>query len=285
MIAVFILILIIIICIMIMQGFKRMFVTLPKFAKYIILVTTLILGAPIMILFIQEMVIPCDSESWLMSLEKRVDRDLEKNNPKKTIVINNIKKIYVIHKDTIKITEKEFVHNLEDNYEYQMNQLRNWKILSVLPKNINKEEYINYLSRCQYPFYLALIHYAESSFDTNADNGSYVGLGQHDSNFIKECGYSMHEYKKSWKLQLYVSLEYIKKYVDRIITEPEELYAYWLKSGWNGENNIYCKQSRLPNGRKPYYPNRNLDKYGNNNGCIEVNPDLSKKFKILRTKV
>lgn len=225
---------------------------------------------------------PCNAESWLMKIEKRVDMDLEKNNPKQVVVINNIKKVYMIQKDTISINEVEFENKAISNYHVQLEQLRNWDYLKHLPANINKEEYINYLSRCQYPFYLAMIHFRESSFRTDAENGSYIGLGQHHPDFVQKCGYSLNEYKKSWKVQLYVSLEYIKENVNRVANSPEELYAYWLNSNWNGSNKIYCKNSRLKNGRKPYYPNKKLDI--NRNGCIEVNPDFSRIFNNLLTQ-
>ena len=157
--------------------------------------------------------------------------------------------------------------------------MKNWECLNYLPKNINKNEYIDYLSRCQYPLWLGMIHFQESSFNTNAGNGSYIGLGQHHPDFIRECGYSIKEYKSSWKVQLYVSLEYIKKHVNRVIKGPHELYAYWLKSNWNGENNIYCRNSRLPNGKNPYIGNRRLDL--DKNGCIEIKPDFVNRFKKL----
>lgn len=274
--------LIILFGILFVKVLKNIYLKLPKFIKIIVFLLSIGITFPIMMLFLQEMIIPCNAESWLMKIEKRVDMDLERNNPKQVIVINNIKKVYMIQKDTISINKVEFESKALLNYYAQLEQLNNWNYLKHLPSNINKEEYINYLSRCQYPFYLAMIHFRESSFKTNAENGSYIGLGQHHPDFIEKCGYSLKEYKKSWKVQLYVSLEYIKKYVNITINNPEELYAYWLNSNWDGNNKIYCKNSKLKNGKKPYYPNKKLDV--NRNGCIEVNPDFKRIFNNLLTK-
>ena len=95
-----------------------------------------------------------------------------------------------------------------------------------LPKHINKTEYIDWLSKCQYPFYLAQIHFRESSFDTGAGNRSYIGLGQHHPDFINKCGYTVKEYNSNWRVQVYVSIEYINKYVIYMLYVIYTCYIY-----------------------------------------------------------
>lgn len=254
---------------------------MPVFMKKIMFAIAFIFIVFTIGLMFQEMVTPTPKLSWLMMLEQKVDKDLNKNNPKQTIIINNIKRVYIYKKDSISTPYKEFEKNMLYTYEEQMNKLKNWSYLKHLPKNIDKNEFIEYLSRCQYPLYLAMIFFTESSFKTNANKGKYIGLGQHDPQFVIECGYTINEYNNSWKVQLYVSMEYIKKYVKIPIYSPEQLYAFWLNCNWSGNNVIYTHKTKLPNGRKPYGPNKNLDK--NKNRQIEVVPDLKQKFECYLT--
>lgn len=159
-------------------------------------------------------------------------------------------------------------------YQIQLNKLMNWKYLDYLPSNIDKDLYIDLIARSDYPYYLAMIHYMESSFDTNANKGSYYGLGQHNKEFMHENGYSLKEYRENWIIQVEISLAYIKKYVKKEPNSAGELYAYWLNSSWNGTEQIYCKKNDTKK-FNPYYSNKNLDL--NKNKCIEIS-DLNRKF-------
>lgn len=259
---------------------KGFFQYLPKFVKIILFVISLIIFIVLGGLFFQEMIIPCHSTSWLMMLEKKVDEEMYKKNSVQSVVQH----IIIVHKtDTVYkfLPEKEYVVNEINEYSNQIEKLKNWKYLNYLPKYINKEEYIKYLSLSPYPLWLAMIHFRESSFKPEEYCGSYIGLGQHSPNFIRECGYTINEYKSSWKVQVYVSNEYIKKYVKRDLKSAEELYAYWLDCNWNGRKVIYHHKSRLSNGKNPYYSNKGLDK--DKNKKIEIE-DLSRIFDKLNNK-
>lgn len=259
----------------------RYFKYLPKIVQYLLFTIALIIGTVLYGLFFQEMIIPCHSKSWLMMLEEQVDKKMQEKNTPQT-VIQHI--IVVYKKDTIyrNIPEKEYIIQKYDEHMTQLDSLRKWTYLNNLPKNIPKEEYIAFLSNTPYPLWLAMIHFRESSFKPDNYNGKYIGLGQHSPQFVKECGYTIDEYKSSWKVQIYVSNEYIKKYVKRNIKSPQELYAYWLDCNWNGRNVIYHSKSRLANGKNPYYPNKGLDK--NKNKKIEVDSDLFSIFARLNNK-
>jgi hypothetical protein len=170
-----------------------------------------------------------------------------------------LRKIIPKYKD---VPKKVYIKQKNIEHKTQVELLKKWKILDVLPKD-ERESYIEYLSLTPYPLWLGAVHKRESSLDIGAGNGSYIGLGQHHPSFIKECGYTIKEYNESWKVQVFVSNEYIKKYVDREINKPEELYAYWLDSSWNGRNVIYHSKSRIKvngNYKNPYKSNIGLDK-------------------------
>lgn len=275
------------VCTIIAISLKRLadkvFSSLPKIVQIILFIISLIgiimLFAPLA----QEMILPCGSDSWLKSVERRVGREMAEKNTKK--IINDYR--ITVKKNNPKydnMSEKEYIREKNNEHEEQLAFLRKWKPLDVLPDSV-KESYIEYLSLTAYPLWLAGVQKRESSFDIGAGNGSYTGLGQHHPDFIKKCGYSMKEYDSSWKVQVFVSNEYIKKYVKREINGPEELYAYWLDSSWNGRNVIYHTKSRIKVGgklRNPYKSNKGLDK--NFNGKIEVNPDFSGIFANLFNK-
>ncbi|HMT01982.1 MAG TPA: hypothetical protein PKD00_01515 [Burkholderiales bacterium] len=246
---------------------------------------------PTVLLFFHEQIfVKCDATSplnrvenvILMALDKRAEHSMEEYKNTKQVVVKHIiyhKKPYLINVSTEEALKDNTVKKEYNDYMSQINKLKSWKYLKYLPDYINRDEYIEWVSKSRYPEYLAYIHYNESSFNMKNYNGSYIGLGQHNREFIEECGYSYKEYCLSWKVQVYVSIKYIDKYVKRDITKPSHLYAYWLKSGWNGENIIYSRNSVIKyKGKKykPYKGNKGLDK--NNDGFITIDKDLDRIF-------
>lgn len=280
------------ICLFLFGAYKIMIKT--KAIKAVGFLSGIVL-LPFMLLFLHELVfVKCGQISPLKrteaaiikKLDERAKYDMTKYKDTKRVVVRQIIMIYKpnrINDDEMDVLKTDNIVRSEYmDYEKQVKKLKSWKYLDkYLPKHINKNEYIEWLSKCQYPFYLAQIHFRESSFDTGAGNGSYIGLGQHHPDFINDCGYTVDEYNNNWRVQVYVSIEYINKYVKSDINRVEELYALWLKSSWKGEEVIYDRKSVIRiRGKKyrPYNSNRGLD--DNDDGNISLN-DLHNKFKKL----
>lgn len=254
-----------------------------------------IILSPFILLFLHELLfVECGQVSPLKrteaaiikKLNERAKKDMAKYSDTKRVVVRQIIMVYKpnrINDDEMEVlnTDNIVKHEYMD-YEKQVKKLKSWAYLDkYLPKHINKTEYIDWLSKCQYPFYLAQIHFRESSFDTGAGNGSYIGLGQHHPDFINKCGYTVKEYNSNWRVQVYVSIEYINKYVKSDINKVEELYALWLKSSWKGEKVIYDRKSVIVINRKKYKPyNTNSGLDDNGDGDIDLE-DLHNKFKKL----
>ena len=127
--------------------------------------------------------------------------------------------------------------------------------------DIDKEILYNYLKdNLIFPYHFYLIFWNESSFRLE-DEGTYIGLGQVNTNFIKSCGYTVKEYNNNWKVQVDVAHYYFLEYMpDKNPQLVENIYAKWLASSWNGSEDIYT----LKRNPREYMANKGLDRNKDN---------------------
>lgn len=127
--------------------------------------------------------------------------------------------------------------------------------------NISEEELYNYLrDNLIFPYHFYLIFWNESSYRLE-DKGTYIGLGQINTNFIKSCGYTLRQYNRDWKVQVKVAHYYFLTYMPENNPQLiENIYAKWLSSSWNGREDIYT----LKRNPVEYKANKGLDKNKDN---------------------
>lgn len=179
--------------------------------------------------------------------------------------------------DTAKYNLKTYIKQypiLDSIYKQQCILLKDNKRVTLAAKRlgVTEKELISYMTNnLIFPYHFYLIFWSESSYKLEKE-GTYIGLGQINKPFIRECGYTLNEYNDNWKIQVNVAHYYFLKYTPDNPQQIENVYAKWLRANWNGTYSIYSKKDNP----KEYKSNIGLDIDKNN--IIDID-DLKQRFK------